>query len=75
MDAARSGLLSNQQTLANLQCKAGVPVEAGSEDDAFHAAMAEFDRVLRVDMPGEATTNLDALNSALRANAARVPRR
>ncbi len=63
VDAARSGLLSNQHTLANLQSKAGVPVEACSEDDVFHAAMAEFDRVLRLDVPGEALNHLSRSGS------------
>ena len=53
MDAARSGLVSNQHSLANLQARAGMPLEASDEDGVFAAAMAELDSVMRISVPGE----------------------
>ena len=47
VDAARSGLLSNQHALAALQAKVGLPADASTSNNAFSAAMDEFDRVMR----------------------------
>ena len=68
VDAARSGLSSNQRALAALQAKAGQPVDAPSSNDAFSAAMDEFDRVMRSGGSGEALSGSLPDNAALSAS-------